>query len=379
MVEYVRRPVFLYLVVLMTTILSAQIPMERVLKRVSVPASGDTRGLVDIVGFPQTAQEMTTIGDAVERLEKEEIAANQRRFNLADGTALVAAWCPHDDYVIAARVYAHVQRYMKAKRVILVGNAHWSETFGVRSRLVFDDFQAWRGPYGPVKVSPLREEILSAMPAASVKVDRTMAQTEHSLEGLVPYLQYYNRDVEIVPIMVPVMPWQDLETRAAELSKAVAGAARQHGWALGRDVAVLISGDGQHYGDYGWSYYAYHPFGCDADGYKQALAQDDRLVTSYLAGTVGGRKLRDLFEELVDQSDVGKYRITWCGRFAVPLGIRFAGLLTEALEGRPLTGFGLRSGSSIAFPWLQVPGSRLGLTGDANLHHFVTYRAVGFK
>ncbi len=371
--------VFLCAAVLMTTSISAQIPMERVLKRVAVPGDGRTRGLVDIVGFPQTASEMTTIGDAVERAEREEIAANQRRFGLADDSALVAAWCPHDDYAIAARVYAHVQRYMKARRVILVGNAHWSETFGVRSRLIFDDYGAWRGPYGPVMVSSLREEILRAMPAASVTVNRTMAATEHSLEGLVPYLQYYNRGVEIVPIMVPVMPWSDIEARAAELSKAVAAVARQHGWVLGRDVAVLVSGDGQHYGDYGWSYYAYHPFGCDADGYKQAMAQDDRLVTSYLSGPIEAGKLQGLFEELVDRQDVGKYRVTWCGRFAVPFGVRFASLLAQALEGRALQGMALRSGSSIAFPWLQVPGSTLGLTGDANLHHFVTYQAVGFK
>jgi AmmeMemoRadiSam system protein B len=367
------------LTLLATGVLAAQIPMERVLKRVDVPSEGRLRGLVDIVGFPRTAGEMAAIGDAVERLEREEIRENQRRFGLNDGTALTAAWCPHDDYVIAARVYAHVQRYIKAKRVILVGNAHWSETFGVRSRLVFDDFEAWRGPYGPVRVSALREEILKAMPAASVTVNRTMAETEHSLEALVPYLQYYDRDAEIVPIMVPVMPWADVEARAAELTKAVASIARAHGWTLGRDLAVLVSGDGQHYGDYGWSYYSYHPFGCDADGYKQAMAQDDRLVRSYLAGEVTPGRLQGLFEELVDRRDVGTYRITWCGRFAVPFGVRFAGRLTEALEGRALRGLPLRSGSSLAFPWLQVPGSQLGLTGDANLHHFVTYQAVGFR
>jgi MEMO1 family protein len=373
-----KAPCYVLLLV-MTSVVAAQIPMDRVLKRVTVPGDARTRGLVDIVGFPQTADEMTTIGDAVERVEKEEVAANQRRFGLTDGSALVAGWCPHDDYVIAARVYAHVLRYIRARRVILIGNAHWSETFGVRSRLIFDDFDAWRGPYGPVRVASLREEILRAMPATSVRVDRTMAATEHSLEGLIPYLQYYDRGVEIVPIMVPVTPWPDIEARASELARAVAGAARRLGWTLGRDLAVLVSGDGQHYGDYGWSYYAYHPFGCDADGYKQAMAQDDRLVRSYLAGPVDARRLRALFEELVDASDVGKYRITWCGRFAVPFGIRFAALLTEALEGRALEGLGLRSGSSIAFPRLQVPGSGLGLTGDANLHHFVTYQAVGFR
>jgi hypothetical protein len=218
-----------------------------------------------------------------------------------------------------------------------------------------------------VRASPLRAEILKDMPASSVTVNRAMVETEHSLEALVPYLQYYNRDVEIVPVLVPLMTWPELEARATELSQAVAGAARRRGWTLGRD------------GDYGWSYYAYHPFGCDADGYKQAMAQDARLVGSYLAGRVTGGRLHRLFAELVDEQDVARYRITWCGRFAVPLGVRTAGLLSEAMNGRPLTGMALRSGSSLAFPWIEVPGSRLGLTGDANLHHFVTYQAVGFE
>lgn len=374
-----RWPALAVGLTVMTTVAWAQIPLERVLKRVTVPATGAVRGLVDVVGFPQTAAEMTTIGDTVEQVEKDHVVANQRRFGLTDDTPLVAAWSPHDDYVIAARVYAHALRNIKAKRVILIGNAHWSETFGIRGRLVFDDFEAWRGPYGPVKVSGLREEILKAMPAASVTVNRAMAETEHSLEALVPYLQYYDRDAEIVPVLVTLMPWQDLDARAAELSTAVAAIASRHGWTLGKDLAVLVSGDGQHYGDYGWSYYAYHPFGCDADGYKKALEQDERLVGSYLAGAVDSARLRGLFSELVDQQDISTYRITWCGRFAVPLGIRFAGLLTEALEHRPLTGLPLRSGSSLAFPWLEVPGSKLGLTSDTNLHHFVTYQAVGFK
>lgn len=364
---------------LTATLASAQVPLDRVLQRVTVPASGNTRGLVDVVGFPQTAGEMTTIGDAVEQLEKDHLAANRQRLALTDDTAFIAAWSPHDDYVTTARVYAHAMRYMKARRVILVGNGHWSETFGIRGKLIFDDFTEWRGPYGPVRVSGLREEILAALPVSSVVVNRTVHATEHSLEALVPYLQYYNRTVEIVPIVVPVMPWTDLEARAADLATAVAAVARQHGWKLGRDLAVLVSGDGQHYGDYGWSYYGYHPFGCTAEGYQKALEQDDRLVSSYLAGPVAPERLHGLFTELVNPEDVSKYRITWCGRFAVPLGIRVADLLTRAMEHRPLVGLALRGGSSLAFPWLRVPGSGLGLTSDTNLHHFVTYQAVGFK
>jgi MEMO1 family protein len=356
-----------------------QIPLDRVLKRITVPSTPILRGLVDTVGFPQTAEAMTFIGDSCEKLEQREIAENQKKLGLAAGQGLVAGWCPHDDYTLAARVYAHVVRHMKAKTIILVGNAHWSEAFGVRSKLIFDDFQQWRGPYSPVRVSPVREEILKRLHPASYVVNRQIVETEHSEEALVPFLQYYDRDVEIVPILVPFMPWQDVERLGNELADAVNAVVKAHGWTLGQDVAVLCSGDGQHYGDYGWSYYDYHPYGCDADGYRQAMELDQRLLASYLAGELQSDRLKTLFGELVDQADVGKYRITWCCRFALPFGLNFAGLLARKAEGRPLTGHVLKTGSSLSMPWLSLEQFKLGLTGDANLHHFVTYAAVGYR
>ena len=356
-----------------------QIPLDRVLKRVTVPSTATLRGLVDIVGFPRTAEAMTFIGDTCEQLEQREIADNQKMLGLSPGEGLVAGWCPHDDYTLAARVYAHVVRLMKAKTIILIGNAHWSEAFGVRSKLIFDDFEQWRGPYAPVRVSPVRQEILGKLDPASYVVNRQIVETEHSEEALIPFLQYYNRDVQIVPILVPVMPWQDVDRLGNQLADAVTAVIKAHGWTLGRDVAVLVSGDGQHYGDYGWSYYDYHPYGCDADGYKKAMELDRRLIASYLEGEMQSDRLHSLFAELVDQADIGKYRITWCCRFALPFGLNFAGQLARKAEGRTLTGLVLKTGSSLSMPWLALDRFKLGLTGDANLHHFVTYAAVGYK
>jgi AmmeMemoRadiSam system protein B len=307
------------------------------------------------------------------------MADNDTALALAPGESLVAAWCPHDDYTLAARVYAHAMRHMKAKTIIVLGNAHWSEAFGVRSKLIFDDFAEWRGPYAPVRVSPIREEILKRLNTASYVVNRKIVETEHSEEALIPFLQYYNRDAQIVPILVPFMPWQDVDRLGNELSDAVAAVIKSHGWTLGRDVAVLVSGDGQHYGDYGWSYYDYHPYGCDADGYKKAMDLDQRLAATYLAGELQPERLKGLFGELIDQGDIGKYRITWCCRFALPFGLNFAGQVTRKAEGRAISGRVLKTGSSLSMPWLSLDRFKLGLTGDANLHHFVTYMAIGYK
>ena len=356
-----------------------QIPMERVLARVTVPSEGDLRGLVDTMGFPSNAEQMDAAAKLSQEAEKDAIFKNQKQFGLTDQTALTAGICPHDDYMIAAPVYLHIQRYIKAKTVILIGNAHWSETFGVRNRLIFADFRQWRGPYGPVRVSEAQNRITAKLAKESYVVSRRVIETEHSLEGMIPFLQYHNRNVQIIPILVPVSDWSTIDRLGAELAGAVAGLCKGNGWKLGQDIAVLCSSDGQHYGDYGWSYYDYHPFGCDADGYKKALALDQAMINDFLVGEARADRIRSLFSALVDQSDIGKYRVTWCGRFAVPFGINFAAQLARKAENRPLTGMLLRSGSSLADPWLPLGKYGLGTTSDANLHHFVTYFALGYK
>jgi hypothetical protein len=164
-----------------------------------------------------------------------------------------------------------------------------------------------------------------------------------------------------------------------ELADVVAGICKDNHWKLGQDLAVLCSSDGQHYGDYGWPYYNYHPFGCDPDGYKQSRALDVRMINDYLVGEARSEKVRQLFATLVDQGDISHYKVTWCGRFAVSFGVDFAIHLTEKAENRSLSGFLLRTGSSLAGPWLPLESYGLGTTSDANFHHFVTYFAVGFK
>ncbi|MFC1565087.1 AmmeMemoRadiSam system protein B [candidate division KSB1 bacterium] len=379
MKKYALRLTILLLIIYIPLETYAQIPLERVLSRVTVPSGLDTRGLVDIVGFPGAAEQMDYIGALAEEIEKDNLNANMAKFNLDEDTGFLCGICPHDDYALAARVYVHVQKYIKAKTVILIGNAHWSEAFGIRDRIILGDFSYWRGPYGNVKVSEYRDQIIENLPDDSYIVNRLAVETEHSLEALIPYMQYFNRDVEIIPILVSFMDWDTMDRRGVELAQAVAGLIEENGLKYGEDIAVLISTDGQHYGDYGWSYYDYHPHGCDAKGYNKATELDNKLVKKYLAGKVNSGKVKNLFSRLVDQDDVSNYKITWCGRFAAPFGVNFANHLNNRINGRDLEGVFLRYGTSISDPWLDLSEYGLGLTGDANLHHFVTYFAVGYR
>ncbi len=372
-------PIVLILILCSITSLYSQIPMDNILKRVSIPSEGDLRGLVDLVGFPQTSEQMDFIGKLCEDLEKQAIKDNQKEFNIDDNTSFICGISPHDDYMLAGRVYPHVHRNIRAKTVILIGNAHWGEAFGIRNKLIFGDFKYWRGPYGNVKISELRENILKKLGNQYYTVNRKLVETEHSLEGLVPFLQYYNRDVEIIPVLVPFTDWENMRKIGKELADVVSEIAKEMNLKLGKDLAVLCSTDGQHYGDYGWSYYNYHPFGCDIDGYEKAVKQDENLINEHLTGKVSHLKINGLFSKLVDQNDISNYKITWCGRFSAPFAVNFSNELTRNLENRDITGMFFRHGTTLSDPWLPLNDIGLGVTADTNLHHFVTFFSIGYK
>jgi MEMO1 family protein len=328
------------------------------------------RGQLDTVGFAVTREQ-------AEDVVATAIQAERQRLD-AFPAALVAAVCPHDDHLYAAGVHVHTTERIAAPRVVLVGVFHRAQLWQLKDRLVFDRFQAWHGPWGPVPVDPLREELLAALAPEDAVVDNTMHCREHSLEGIVPFLQHRHRDLSIVPILVPYMGWERMEEIAGHLGAALAAAVRRHGWVLGQDLAVVISTDLVHYG----GDFDHAPFGEDADGYHEAVARDLGLIRGHLEGPVEPQRLQELLYRLVDPADVTRYRIPWCGRFSVPFGLETVRVLTERLGlGRP-HGTLLRYGTSVSEPELAVSGATrdagLGTTAPSNFHHWVAYGAVGY-
>jgi hypothetical protein len=177
---------------------------EDVERSMGLLSVGDlVRGQLDTVGFAVTREQSEDVVAAA-------IRAEQQRLD-APPEALVAAVCPHDDHLYAAGVHVHATERIAAPRVVLVGVFHRAQLWQLRDRIVFDSFQAWHGPWGPVPVDPLREELLAALAPEDAVVDNTMHCREHSLEGIVPFLQHRHRDLSIVPILVPYMGWERME------------------------------------------------------------------------------------------------------------------------------------------------------------------------
>ncbi len=347
---------------------------QEILDGMAIPSEGDiVRGLRDGTGFVRSHRQAEALFPV---LAREEFGQE----SLPEAGPFVAAVCPHDDHLYAGHVYLHAIAGIRAPRVLMVGVFHAARLWNLEGKLVFDRYVAWHSPLGPVRVDPLREELLGSLPPADVVVVDGMHHREHSLEAIVPFLQWYRgRDVTIVPVLVPYVTWDRLEELADRLADALAGAIRRHGWRLGTDVAIVISSDAVHYGPD----FDHAPFGEDAAAHAKAVSRDRELAERYLAGPLAAGRLRGLFEQLVDPRDVRRYRIPWCGRFSVPFGLELTRRTAEKL-GLPVpVGRVLRYGTSLTEAEPAVPRSvrdeGLGLTAPSNFHHFVGYLALGVE
>jgi AmmeMemoRadiSam system protein B len=342
---------------------------------VQVRQESTMRALADTVGFCRTPKAIEAVIRAAEKLEKKSLKAEAKKFP----DHWIAGISPHDDHLYAGRVYIHLFRNLKAKRIVLFGVAHKARQWKAENTLIFDDHAYWRGPYGPVQVSSIREEIMDSLPEEDYLISGRFHDEEHSLEGLIPFLQYYNRESTIVPILIPAMNWERMDILANHLAEALAKVIQENAWVLGEDIAFLISNDCVHYGDEDWGGKNYADFGVDRHGYEQAVLREERLIDTHLTGPVEPARLKALLYRLVEEKDVQTYRIPWCGRISGPFGLCCLSYLTGELERPVLEGHLLRYGTTFELGTLPVNEPGLGLTAPASLRHWVGFTSIGYR
>lgn len=340
---------------------------------------GRVRQMVDPVGFATTAKQMDEV---VARMRKEAAASHcEDAVANVDQPAWRVAVCPHDDYTYVGYYYMSLLRHIKAKTIFLFGVAHKARLLNLENDLIFDQYDAWAMPYGPVKVSSLRHEVIAELPKGVYQVHEEMQRIEHSIEAIIPFLQYYNREIEIVPIVVPYMSYARMEQVASALSKAIAKVTRSHNMQWGSDFAVVISTDAVHYGDEDWGPgKQYCQFGVDEKGYEQAVNHEHKIINNCLAGPLTAAKMKAFTEYTVSEEDFREYKWTWCGRYSVPCGLLTSFLLQEALKAPPLMGKLVSYGTSIdGREHIPVQDIGLGTTAIATLRHWVGYASVGYE
>lgn len=152
----------------------------------------------------------------------------------AERQEALAVICPHAGYIYSGGVAGETMARVRVpETVVILGPNHHGR--GAPLALGTD---SWRMPLGEVGVD--RELARSILARSKVITEDETAQNyEHSLEVQVPFLQYRNSGVTIVPIVVSHVPYQVCVEAAIDLASAI----REHS----RPVLLVASTDMTHY------------------------------------------------------------------------------------------------------------------------------------
>jgi len=291
---------------------------------------------------------------------------------------LVGGILPHDDYLYAAPITYALTRRIEASEALIIGVTHGSVRKilnNLQGVLILDNYSHWPGPYGPVPVSPLRERMKSGLAVESWIENDKAHDLEHSIEALIPLLQYRQRQLTITPIMVTAMP----EARMAALSKDLAGVVstylRETGKVMGRDFVVLISADGNHYG----KDFDNLDFGMGRAAHQAALAYDHTILDELTSGPLNGKRIAILSQELWGADYQSRGKVLWCGKYSIPFGLHLLLELSRCIDAnRVITPRLLGYGDTFSQGVLPFQGSDLGITAPFSLEHWVSFFSVAF-
>jgi MEMO1 family protein len=324
------------------------------------------RPLKDTIGFAQYSWQMDSLMSRIER----------EGWNKSEGKPWKLAICPHDDYCYTGKLYPEILQNIKASNLILIGVAHKASQFGIEDSLVFDRFACWKGPWKNIQVSPVREELLKTLEKKYAIVDDSLQEAEHSIEALIPFLQYFNRDISIVPILVPAMSPDRMQECGKALADAIGIIADKYKWEWGKDYAIIVTTDAVHYGNQDWGGINRAYFGCDENGNRRAMMHEAGIIDSCLKGEISINKIRLFSSFTLKNDNFREYKWTWCGRYSVPLALYTSIFLSSS---KPLQGDLIAYSTSITSKQILVDDLGMGRTAIATNCHWVGYAALGYR
>ncbi|MCX6286349.1 MAG: AmmeMemoRadiSam system protein B [Bacteroidetes bacterium] len=336
---------------------------------------------VDPVGFATRSWQMDSVMNRITRLQGMKMNEALDHGNIQNHMSWKLAISPHDDYSYVGWLYPAVMRNVKAGTVILIGVAHKAKRFNVEGRMVFDSYDYWQGPYGPVKVSALREAIMNKLPRSSYMVHDSLQQAEHSVEAIIPFLQYYNKKVEIVSILIPSMSFSTMNSLASSLADALYKLSQynEQNLQIGRDYSIVVSNDAVHYGCEDWGGVNYAFYGCDSGGFYKAVDHEFEIMRNCLLGQVTEKKAQAFTQYTVQDTNYHTYKWTWCGRYSVPFGLLTLTQLESSLRSMSSSGTLIGYSTSISEKPIPVTDLKMGVTAKATIKHWVGYSGIGYR
>jgi len=337
---------------------------------VSLALSAQTvRPVKDDVGFCWNREGFSRLISYLDR---------QLRPPTAKTDPIIAGVSPHDDHLYAGAVYNRLFRDIHAREAVIFGVTHKT----VRDKigdpngvLILDEFVLWPGLEKPVPVSPLRDHIRQHLDPAAFIVSNPAHELEHSIEALLPFLQYYNPEIRITPIMVTAMPFERMEDVAGKIAVVIEAYMTENRLTLGSDIVFLVSADGEHYGrDFNNT-----PYGEDTAAHDRAVTRDQNRVTTYLTGPLQPQKLRGLTGELWGKTYLDYRDSYWCGKYSIPFGLLTVQKIVAAVSGKELQGKLLAFADTYSDEVIPVRQIGCGLTAVFSLKHWVSFFSLAYR
>jgi len=221
---------------------------------------------------------------------------------------------------------------------------------------------------------------MSRLPENNFIVHDSMQVIEHSLEAIIPFLHKKNRKAEVIPILVPYMNYEAIDSLSNNFSQVVHELMKAKNWVYGKDLAVVISNDAVHYGDLEWNgSTTMAPMGTDAAGTEKARQMDLEIINKCLTDKLTADKIKLFTEYTVKKEDYKEYKWVWCGRYSVPFGLSFANKLNRLENQEELTGTFLGYQTSIDHPLIEVEDIEMTVSALSTNRHWVGYTSIIYQ
>lgn len=143
---------------------------------------------------------------------------------------------PHAGWLYSGRVAAQVYaRVIIPGTIIMLGPNHTG--FGYMVSL--SDSDTWDSPSGEIGLDKTLSKRIAELSGGTVSLDDNAHRYEHSLEIQLPFLQYFRKDIKIVPIIMGTQAPDICRILGAGIASAIRGTKQ--------DVLILASSDMNHF------------------------------------------------------------------------------------------------------------------------------------
>ncbi len=292
---------------------------------------------------------------------------------------LIAGISPHDDILYAGPTYYPLYKQIKTKEVVIFGVTHGTvrkEIGDPQEKLIFDSYKYWKGPYNLVEISPLREYITSRLSTDTFIINNKAHDLEHSIEAQIPFLQHFNPNIRITPIMVTGMDFQKMDKIASQLASIIAAYIKENKLQLGKDIFFIMSADANHYGkDFNNTLY-----GEDEKAHQIAIDRDKKIADTCLTQVINPEKIQTLTTELWGQTYKDYKDTYWCGKYSIPFGmLSLLHIIKDIDNTNELTGTLLAFNDTYSSGVVPLTKTGCGITAVFSLKHWVSFLSTGFQ